>query len=271
MQNNKNLILAMVFSLAFLMLWQYFYENPRQEKFKKDSQMQSLIEQENSKKQAQNEVPKTTNSNIISQPVQSFVSNEVAILSPNRVKFENSKVQGSINPIGLMVDNLTLKKYKTEGTNTILFSPQNTRDAYFINFGFSSNSGITLPNANTKWNIKTIEKNNFIAEWKNDQNITFKVFLKLDENYMFDVSQEVVNNSNQSIVVSPFTRIVRTEPQNEERTIISHEGFVYNVNNTFYEIKYKKLKNKNRVEYLNTQNIIWGGFTDKYWLSSFFL
>jgi YidC/Oxa1 family membrane protein insertase len=266
--NNKNLILASVISLVFLLGWQYFYEAPRQQQLleqqSKDDKPKILENQEENytNNQKQIDVPK--------KDVTTFVPVNLALKTENRVYFENSKVKGSINPVGLKIDNLSLKFYKTEGIETALLFPSETKEAYFVQFGFASENEIKMPNNKTIWSIENLGQNNFKAFWKNEQGFTFVVNFKLDENYMFDITSSVINNSNFDAEISPFVRILRTQPLKEEATMISHEGFVYNLGKVFSEIEYGKIKDKKRLNYKKEIELFWGGFTDKYWLTSFF-
>jgi YidC/Oxa1 family membrane protein insertase len=262
-ESNKNIIYAVVISLAFLILWQYFYEAPRQQKLENTNQANTYNKSDNQKKQ----VEKTEAKNSIS--IKSASNDEVVLTSKQRIPFENNKIKGTINPVGLTIDNLELKQYKDGDSNISLLQPSFAKEPYFVQFGFTSNGAIEMPNSSSVWSLQNLENNNFILTWKNSQNIIFKVSLKLDENYMFDINQEVVNNSQQTLSVAPFTRIVRSEPQKGDVAIISHEGFVVNSGETFNEISYDKVGDKGRIEYTKQKNLFWGGFTDKYWLTSF--
>jgi YidC/Oxa1 family membrane protein insertase len=267
--NNKNIILASIISLAFLLLWQHFYEVPRQKKLanlqgKEKDKLEILEKQEKNNE----ELSKPT----LIKEQEAFIPTELALsASPKRLNFENKKIKGSINPIGLKIDNLALKDYKTENNPTILLSPSETKDAYFIQLGFnSSDETIKMPNNKTVWSLEKRKDNLFNAKWKNEQGVTFHVLFELDENYMFQVSSSVINSENKEIPISAFVRILRTEPKNPEATLISHEGFVYNFGRKFNELKYDKVKDKKRLNYNGEKELFWAGFTDKYWLTSFF-
>jgi YidC/Oxa1 family membrane protein insertase len=267
--NNKNIILASIISLIFLLLWQYFYEIPRQQKIV-SSQDSKETKAEILEKQEEN--TKALSKSATNEEKSIFIPTDLALsASPERVEFENNNIKGSINPIGLKLDNLTLKNYKTEGMPTTLLSPSETKEAYFIQFGFnSSEDGIKMPNNKTIWSIGKTGGNSFKATWKNGQGLIFYLIFELDENYMFNVSSSVINEKQEEVPVSTFVRILRTEPTNPEATLISHEGFVYNIGKTFHELKYSKMKDKKRLNYNGEKELFWGGFTDKYWLTSFF-
>lgn len=184
-----------------------------------------------------------------------------------RVFFENGKIEGSINPIGLKIDNLILKNYSNQ---VQLLNPSEAKNVYFAQFGFASNDAeITMPNSATLWNL-TKKDSKIIATWKNPQGITFEVTFILDENYMFDVQHKVYNLSGKEIGVSAFIRIFRSEGEGLEKTFISHEGFIGAFNNRLNELKYSKVKDVKRLFYPKQSEIVWAGFVDKYWLTAFF-
>ena len=271
MQNNKinkNVILAVVFSLAFMFLWQYFYEAPKQQKAKQ-IQAESLNKtgtQEKQEEKSPVQVASSSSGSIVPTTL------ALAKTAGERVFFENSKVKGSINSVGLKIDNLELRGYEAnKGAKVVLLAPEQTKEAYFVQFGFSTNTeGLTMPNSKTVWNVARNGENNFIAKWQNPQGLTFEVTLKLDENYMFSVSQKVINNSGKEVLIAPFTRILRAEPLVKEATMISHEGFVGSLSGVFDEFKYDKIKETKRLFYPNQKETFWAGFSDKYWLTSFF-
>lgn len=270
-KSNKNIILAAVISFGFMLLWQYFYEMPKQQEKAKLKAAESY-KTENREIQAQKVSDITPPKASGGKPASFSIPADLVISSTKdaRVEFENKRIKASINSVGLKLDNLELKDYKLSETRDIsLLSPAETKESYFVQFGFTSNdTSITLPNAKTIWNVKK-EDENIVATWKNPQNITFEVILKLDENYMFSVVQNVVNLSGRSIDVAPFTKIFRSLPPVIDSNIISHEGFIGYFGGRFNEVKYEKLEKVKRLLFSKEVETFWSGFSDKYWLVAF--
>ena len=84
-----------------------------------------------------------------------------------------------------------------------LFLPDGTSNPYYVELGWkplSSNSSlVNLPNLDTDWKATSSSlgpESPVSLLWTNDQNITFKIHFTVDEHYLFNVSQEIENNSS---------------------------------------------------------------------------
>lgn len=255
-----------------MLLWQFFYEIPMSKK--KAEQQTKVLNKEEVQEMQVEKVSSVENV----EKKDFFIPKNLVISSSkaNRVEFENSKIKGSINAIGLRVDNLVLKNYKSDNNPLSLLNPAETRDVYFVQFGFAQKNDveeskkITLPNNNTVWNItKDKSKNIILASWKSPENVTFEVMFVLDENYMFDIFQSAKNDTGKKIDISTFVKIFKSLPIKEEDTVISHEGFLGFYQNRFYEIKYNKIVKTKRFTMPSESETFWAGFTDKYWFTAF--
>ena len=98
------------------------------------------------------------------------------------INFENENVVGSITLKGALIDDITFKKYnETLGSDkkVTYLNPEETNDGYFIETGWAaSNLGkVSLPNAETIWNIKGNKKltegNPITLEWNNNSGLIF--------------------------------------------------------------------------------------------------
>ena len=110
--------------------------------------------------------------------------------------------------------------------------------------------------------------------WTNNQNIKFKINYTIDENYMFSITQEVINNSNLTIELFPYRLIRRINTPNTLDWFISHEGLISHINDELLEKKYSDLaedckssSGANKSFCDNKSKGGWLGFTDKYWMS----
>lgn len=241
-----------------MIVWQYFfpYSTPQSN----EENQEQLIE--NSKPNTKIKQEKITTKVSTSLPTEYVIETT----KQERKEFENSKIKGSINPVGLKIDNLALKNFQDFN----LLHPSESKNVYFAQFGFASNQeGLMLPTNQTIWKLEEVN-NTIVATWKNPQNITFEVLFMLDENYMFDIHQRIYNSSGKDISISAFARIVRDAGDELENAYISHEGFIGNFDSKFSEIKYSKLESVRRLFFPNQTEIVWSGFVDKYWLTAFF-
>lgn len=259
MNNNiVNLIAAIVLSLGIIFGWQYFIVKPEQQK----QQQIALQKAKDLKKKESTQLEATP------------VIVEKATQAP-RIKIDSNALSGSISLKGLRFDDLILKKYKQDlsenSPEVVLFSPSDTKDAYFAEIGWVSNlSNVKLPNNETIWNsdseILTPEKpvNLF---WVNEDGIKFLIAITVDENYLFTIEQTIVNNSNQELPVQSYGLINRKYTAVEKAVNILHQGPIGCIDENLKEYSYDDIKDK-KSEKFTVSKIDWIGITDKYWLTS---
>ena len=281
--NNKNLLLATTLSVIIMISWAWFYEKPRMEKIS----MQNNLQEKPSSTQLEsnNKTDSTPNSstglNKISEeektPISLKTRQEIIENENNeRIKISSNSLHGSINLRGARFDDLTLAKYFVKidkKEEVVLFSPAQSKDRYFVDFGFaSSNLNLELPKNDTLWQA---DSNNLTPEnpvtlsWTNSQNIEFKIKISLDENYLFTVVQSVKNNSAQAISIANYGRINRSILNLNKSAYILHEGLIGAFNGILNETTYEKILEENNLKFTdNGGSGSWLGITDKYWLSS---
>ena len=295
-QNNKNLIWATSLSVIIMISWTWFYEKPRLEKValqQKISENNKVLEGEKNtniiaEKTPDSEIPKITKtSNEASKNINIEEKNEILTLaktgkeiiektSNERIKIESDSLHGSINLRGARFDDLTLAQYfknPDKKEEVILFSPAESKERYFADFGFaSSNSNIEIPSSDSLWQsdgAKLTPKNPITLSWKNSQNIEFQIKISLDENYLFTIQQKVINKGSQSIALAPFGRINRALNNQQKSAYILHEGAIGAFNGILSEKTYEDLVEEKTQKFSDKgESGSWLGITDKYWLSS---
>ena len=264
MNEQGNLLLAIVLSLLILLGFQYFFEKPE---LKKEAERKSSSEQKEDL--IKNSVDSEDN-------ITGYLKLEDALDKDERIKIDSSRLQGSISLKGLKIDDLTFKDYKDslnkEDKLVTLFKPTKTQGGYFSNFGWAKTSkdeDFDLPDDQTIWNTnskKISDKNPAIFSWTNNQGIQFEQEISIDENFMFTIKQTVVNNTDKNIRINPIAKIRRTDTPKTQGFFILHEGPIGLANNVLEEIDYKDLKKKRKIEYNSKGG--WFGITDKYWLAT---
>ena len=116
-----------------------------------------------------------------------------ALSADKRVKIETNSIVGSINLKGLTID---------------------TYDGYEVTFGWIKNqdANFETPNAESIWKVSnnnaTLTSNNEVEfEWSNTTGQTFVTTIGLDEDYLFDITQEVKHNSNEEILQNVLAQL----------------------------------------------------------------
>ncbi len=256
MNEQKNLLLAIVSSLLILLIFQYFFPNEPDNKKLEGSK----INIENNLVTAQEKI----------LPREKIVTND------NRVFIsKKSRLKGSLSLIGARFDDVILKDYNatlSENSELVtIFSPRETLSPYFAEFGWvAKNNNTDVPQSDTLWKIKNgrgLDINKPLTlEWVSPDGFTFTRIISLDANYMFTIEQKIKNNSSKMQSFIPYGRVNRTGTPETSGFYILHEGPIAVLNERLIEIDYDDLLDKK-----STRNISqggWLGITDKYWLAA---
>lgn len=200
-----------------------------------------------------------------------------AVRQDSRIHIKNASLTGSIRVKGARFDNLLLEKYKqtleNDSPDVELFAPAKTAAPYYAEFGWlSSDSSLRMPDHNTVWTVRGGEltpETPVVLEWNNGQGLKFIHKISLDADYMFNIQQDVENDTGRTVTLYPYGLINRkTENANPSASVV-HEGLIGVVDNNLKEIKYKDLIDEKAKEFKTAQG--WAGFSDRYWFTAFIL
>ena len=277
MSENKNALLAIVLSIIIIMLFEVLYsgserDNDLESEITEDAS--SISETEITKSAENLPVPKIKKSSSGISLEGSVPKNQEESV---RIKINSLKLKGSINLTGMRIDDLQLIEYKTDLDEnspdvTVLFPPNDT-SGFFLQTGWvGETNDISLPDKNTQWvsDEDEISSNKSVRlTWDNGKKILFEQNIHLDDNYVFSITQRVVNNSSREIKIFPYGLISRKGTPETLGFFILHEGPVGVVNDQLKEIDYDELKENEKFNEVAKGG--WMGFTDKYWLTSFML
>ena len=285
MENNRNLILAMVLSVAVLFGWQAFVIAPR------EADETARIEAE----QARLEASRPQTPTVAGQPVPGAVPGspatpgtiptvaptaelprEQALQAAPRVPLLSGRLEGSINLRGARIDDLKLLDYRETVSDTSpfieLLSPEGTRDGYFSEFGYAPDPRLgDLPGPQTLWTAaegQALSATQPVTlTYTNDRGLTFERTIALDDFYMFTVTDRVTNASGEAVSLRPYGRIARYGTPATEGIYVLHEGLIGSVGeNGLDEIDYDDVQEA-RTQYTG-QTSGWLGITDKYWATA---
>ena len=255
MENQKNLFLAIVISMAIIFGFQLLVPQPEKAPIAEEQ----TFEENSVELSIQN-----TNNQIV-------VNRDEVISSSGRVVFDNGKIKGSINLEGGFIDDLVLEEFREtlDPTSDLIefLNPLGSQDAYYLDTGWvSSDSTLELPNNKSIWET---DKTSMGVDdpvklfWTNSQGITFEKIISLDENYLFNVDQRVINNSDMSFDLFPFGLSKRQGIPEMQNFFILHEGPISITDGVLEEYDYDDLKENKKIKHTSIGG--WIGITDKYW------
>mgnify|MGYP001422834210 FL=1 len=272
---SRNLILAIILSVGVLFIWSFFFEAPEQEMLNGEIESGDVSEV-NSNELDMEAIDEIERSLGIAE--NDNIGLDEALSADKRVKIETDSIIGSINLKGLRIDDIVLKKYnetQEEFSEKIrVLQPIDTYDGYEVTFGWIKNqdANFETPNAESIWKVSnnnaTLTSNNEVEfEWSNTTGQTFVTTIGLDEDYLFDITQEVKNNSNEEIIINNASKVTRKQAPSLSGMFILHEGLLGVLQEKLELIDYDDLKDDEETLNFESDNG-WVGITDKYWLAA---
>ena len=272
---SRNLILAIILSVGVLFIWSFFFEAPEQEMLNGEIESGDVSEVNSNEldMEAIDEIERS-----LGVAENDNIGLDEALSADKRVKIETNSIVGSINLKGLRIDDIVLKKYnetQEEFSEKIrVLQPIDTYDGYEVTFGWIKNqdANFETPNAESIWKVSnsnaTLTSNNEVEfEWSNTTGQTFITTIGLDEDYLFDITQEVKNNSNEEIIINNASKVTRKQAPSLSGMFILHEGLLGVLQEKLELIDYDDLKDDEETLNFESDNG-WVGITDKYWLAA---
>jgi YidC/Oxa1 family membrane protein insertase len=271
MMDQKNLLLAIVISVAILFAFQYVFERTKPPAPPAPAQQETPTTAP-----APGAIPPPGSAAAPSAaPAAPVETREAAITEQPRIKIDTPRLHGSIALTGGRIDDLTLATYHEtvdrHSPEVVLLWPTGTAEPYFADFGWLADKGTTakLPDAQTKWIASggpLAPNHPLILTWDNGEGLTFSRTISIDENYMFTVEDGVRNTGSASVSLVPHALISRTGTPHVLGYYILHEGLIGDLGGSVQEVKYSALTPGKIDDFTSTGG--WLGFTDKYWLTA---
>ena len=260
--DTKNVIAAISLSAAVIILYSLFFAPAVVDQ--KDISNDKNITSENSSTDAPS---------LVQDEETIKISRNDALKENERVLFENDKIKGSISLIGSSIDDLTFKNYTNTlngDDNVILLNPKQSNNGYYVETGWATtNKNIDLPNSKSLWSIegrnKLTPSSPVILSWTNSQNIKFLKEISIDKQYLFNIKQTIINNSDKTYNFYPYGQIIRNVAPDVTNFYILHEGLIGVFDDQLVEEDYDDIEEK---KYSKNAQSGWLGITDKYWLTS---
>jgi YidC/Oxa1 family membrane protein insertase len=264
--DNKNLILAVVLSALILLGWMWAAN-----KFFPTANPPS-VKVENSKQQQP--VPSQSQAQPTQQAAPQVLRNRTAVLgSTPRVRIETPSLQGSLNLKGAQLDDLVLVKQKeTIAKNSPpvrLLSPLGAPGAYVASFGWTG-QGTAAPTLDTVWQSDgplLAPGRPVTLSTQSADGVRYEMKIAVDDGYLFSVDQRVINASGKPVIVRPIGLVSRSGKSSDPSTWTNHVGPISVFDGKAdYDVNWKDLDQKGAASFDNVGG--WLGFTDKYWLTA---
>lgn len=268
MSDQKNLILAIALSIMIILGFQVFYEGPRQQA------IQAQRAEETAAAASQATAPGAGAG--VQAPAPSGPRDRAEVVAEGpRVRIDTPRLHGSFSATGGRIDDLTLAAYHVDpdprSPEVTLLSPMGTQNPYYAEVGWvpAAGSAVAVPDADTRWTVPAdavLRPDRPVTmTWDNGAGVRFERVVSIDENYMFTITQRVVNNTAEPITLVPYGLVSRHGTPATLGFYILHEGPLGVFDGRLREFHYADLKGKTN-EFTSTGG--WIGVTDKYWLVS---
>lgn len=282
MSEQRRLILALVLIAAIFGFFQIFIEGPRMRE-----RQAALEAQRQAQEQSQTVTPGQTPGEALPTPPQVAATAPTAprsraeLVGDARLRFENARIEGSIDLMGGRFNNLLLKNYRLsvdpQSDRVNLLNPVGGADPYFADFGWVAEGGasVKLPDAESRWSV---DKDSLtpgapiVMTWSNGEGLTFRRMITLDDNYMFTVEQSVVNETGAPVTLFPYGLIARLGLPRTGGVYILHEGPLgvfrddISQDGVLTELNYSDMVGEPARAIRSVGG--WIGLTDHYWLTA---
>ncbi len=279
MEKNRNYFVAIALSVLVVAAWQFFYMGPKLAEQQRIEQARQVELQK-----LQPSKPPVSGTTTGGSPAGSVpgatgsgeegLTRDAALAKTPRVLFDTPAISGSINLLGGRIDDVKLKGYREtidpKSPLIALLNPANTKDGYFVELGLLGGTNGALTGAETKWTLASgatlTPTTPVVLTYSNGTGLTFTRTIKIDDKYLFDITDRVVNAGSSEVTVAPYGRVTRYTKPKEAAAFVLHEGFVGVLNGVLQEATFPDIEGEGEKYPANTNG--WFGITDKYWAAA---
>ena len=283
MENQRNTILAIVLSLAVLLLWNIFYLEPQMDAQRRAAQEAVAEATENGTLPVEAgrtldpeaalpgaTLPAAARTADAGAPTDETGAGQAA----GRVPIATDAVEGSINLRGARLDDLILRRYREtvdEASPPVrLLAPAEEPNGYFVELGFAGADA--APKDDTVWTADpgaTLTTQTPVTlTWDNGEGLRFVREIAIDESYLFTVTDRVENAGTAAVALQPYGRSTRFYAAEGPQIFVLHEGLLgWLGEEGLAEIDYSEVEDDGTLAYGRTTEG-WLGITDKYWATA---
>ena len=272
MNDNKNLVLAVVLSALVLLGWSWaanrYFPTARPSAAK--------VENGNAANGTPAAAPQSqpqANAGATPAAPPRRQSLQAALASTPRIPIRTPSLTGSINLKGALLDDLLLVDQKQtlarDAQPVRLLAPLGTPNAYVASVGWTA-QGTQAPTFDTLW---TADGNQLspgrpvTLSTQMPDGARYRIKFSIDDGYLFSVQQSVLNASGKPIVVRPIGLVSRGTKPKDPDSWTMHVGPISVFGDAAdYGVDYDTLDEDGAQSFSGVRG--WLGFTDTYWLTA---
>ena len=262
MNDNKNLILAVVLSALVLLGWSW----AANKFFPTANPLSTKIENGKQQPLPQPRAP------VPSAP-KALQNLATVLASTPRVRIQTPSLQGSINLKGAQIDDLLLVRERQtiakDSPPVRLLSPLGAPGAYVAAFAWTA-EGSMAPTLDTMWTAdgQLLTPGHPVTfSTQMPDGVRYQLKLSVDDGYLFTVEQRAINASGKPVAVRPIGLVSRATKSHDPDSWTNHVGPMSVLGGKAdYDVDYKTLDEDKSQSFNNVSG--WLGFTDKYWLTA---
>ena len=253
-EEQRNFLIALALSLFVIIAWEMWFARPSVDQTKLPAaQMKQPAPQAQTQTLAPTHRPDS-------------IWQGYAHASP-RIRLNTQRLAGSVRQTGALFDDLLLTDYRQtidENSPSVRLLRANRFDAVF---GFRA-GGADIIHAETPWqtaqNILTQAKTLTLTYQDEKTQLQFRRQISIDENYMFQIKDVIVNMGQQAQSVSAWGMVRRLNRPPISGFYLLHEGLIgFFSEDGLEEIDYDDLEDDPNLKFNSDKG--WLGITDKYW------
>lgn len=286
--DTRNMILAIVISMAVLFGYQWLVVRPQQQA----AQREAAFRAQQLEQQA---AQATTDAPVQAAPASVTTREEALRSAEGRARFAGAGVQGSINLLGARIDDLALQSYREalpkDSPPVELLSPLAGPNGADAVFGWQEDGRRDpLVNDVTPWQVTSqgslAPEDPLVLEAALANGLRLTRRIELSDTFLFTITDRLENPGAEARSVRPFAYVRRKGlPEDYRPNGIVHQGLIGVVSNGENDllrmVKYEKardaakkaarsgnpqLRNQPLLSAVSTGG--WLGLTDHYWLNA---
>jgi len=288
MPDNKNLLLAIVLSIAVLIGWQLFIAGPQMDKARQEQEFAAQKAAETAP--APGTAATTTTTTVtgtattaaggtaapVGAAASATLTRDAALALSARVEIATAALTGSINLTGARIDDLRLRDFHETvdkaSPTIVLLSPSGAAEAYFAEFGWSGPAEAgKVPGVDAQWTApagaRLTTATPVTLTYDTGAGLVFTRTIAVDDKYMFTITDKIANAGSAAVTLTPYGRVTRFgEPP--AGSYILHLGLIGAVGDQrLLQEDYSSLQSDHVVAF-DKANSGWVGINDKYWATA---